>query len=572
MMHPSNENNVESHPLMLEAGVLHAEAGMRLDRFLARRLADQGVARSRIQEWIAMGLAMVDDVPLAKPSIRLAAGSRVRLYGTLPPQSPEPVAGGLMVIYEDEDLLVVNKPPGLTVHPAPGEPGPTLVHRLLHHYPALSETGGERPGIVHRLDKDTSGAMAVALSPVARSGLVEAFADRRVGKAYLALVHGVPERGEDGIADPIGRHPSDRRRMAVLSEKRGGRPAASRYRVLWHTPDRAFSLLGVRIHTGRTHQIRVHLAHVGHPVVGDRVYGSRCFAKMERGRNDLARLCPRQMLHAVHLRLEHPLTRTPMAFTARAPRDMRRLALQAARNLQRVGLTGSPGSGKSTLAAILEQKGVPVFSADACVAGLYEPGADGWLLLRARFGSRFTPCDTEPVDKKRLFAAMTTDPGLRREVMHLVHPLVAARLEEFFQANRCRRVAVAEIPLLLEAGEPFLKMVDVVVGIRATGYDRRDRLVGERGLPPQAADALESWQWPEDRKLAACDLVVDNPGHRRGLEHESGDMLARLRRLRGRHTVGLVRELSAIWDGSGWLAGFFPDYEQISVHDHRNVK
>ena len=241
--------------------------GERLDRYLALRLPD--LSRSRVQRLTLDGLVTVDGIE-AKPSISVRAGQRIVV--TVPdavPSGIEPQAIPLDVVFEDEDLMVVDKPAGLTVHPAPGHPDGTLVNAVLALRPDLEGIGGSiRPGIVHRLDKDTSGLLIVAKNERAHGDLASQFKNRRVTKAYIAVVQGKLEPGEAVVDAPIGRHPRDRKRMAVVST---GRAATTQYRVVERL-DR-YTLVEVRPATGRTHQIRVHMASLGHPLAGDRVYG-----------------------------------------------------------------------------------------------------------------------------------------------------------------------------------------------------------------------------------------------------------------------------------------------------------
>ena len=241
--------------------------GERLDRYLAGRLPD--LSRSRVQRLILDGLVTVDGIE-AKPSITVREGQRIVV--TVPdavPSGIEPQAIPLDVVFEDEDLMVVDKPAGLTVHPAPGHPDGTLVNAVLALRPDLEGIGGSiRPGIVHRLDKDTSGLLIVAKNERAHGDLASQFKNRRVTKAYIAVVQGKLEPGEAVVDAPIGRHPRDRKRMAVLST---GRAATTQYGVVERL-DR-YTLVEVRPATGRTHQIRVHMASLGHPLAGDRVYG-----------------------------------------------------------------------------------------------------------------------------------------------------------------------------------------------------------------------------------------------------------------------------------------------------------
>lgn len=279
--------------------------GERLDVFLAGRCSE--ISRSRISRLIGSGYATVDGRP-AKASLRLTAGQTVALE--IPPSSPaalRPSDIPLSIIFEDEDLIVIDKPAGMTVHPAPGNNDRTLANAVVTYAPDLGGIGGEiRPGIVHRLDKDTSGLIVVAKNERAHAHLSEQFRSRSVGKVYLALAVGHPSPPEADIDAPIGRHPHDRQRMAVVST---GRPAVTRYRVI--TFYRRASLVEVRPRTGRTHQIRVHLASVGHPVVGDSTYGHA------------APGLPRQFLHAHRLAFLHPGREHPVRFTSELPGDLR---------------------------------------------------------------------------------------------------------------------------------------------------------------------------------------------------------------------------------------------------------
>ena len=282
----------------------------RLDAFLAA--AHPAISRSRWKQLIESGCVTLDGQPILKTNTALAPGAELRC--TLPEPEPAGLVATdipLAILYEDADLIVLNKPPGLVVHPAPGHAADTLVNGLLHHCADLQGIGGElRPGIVHRLDKDTSGVLVVAKNEHAVAHLVAQFSAHTVRKEYLALVWGAPKKRTGEINLPIGRHPVHRQKMAI-NEK--GRDALTRYETLAATPLAA--LLRVRIETGRTHQIRVHLAHLGHPVVGDTTYG--------RARHGLppGLSIPRQMLHAHSLQIVHPRTGAPLAFTAPPPAD-----------------------------------------------------------------------------------------------------------------------------------------------------------------------------------------------------------------------------------------------------------
>ncbi|MEW6261938.1 MAG: RluA family pseudouridine synthase [Thermodesulfobacteriota bacterium] len=297
--------------------VTEAEQDRRLDLFLAGRAAD--LSRARIQVLIQQGLILVDGQAV-KASRRLKSGQTVRLIVPAPVTSqliPEPEVD-FDLLYQDADLVVIDKPAGLVVHPATGHRTGTLVHGLLAACPDLKGVGGElRPGLVHRLDKDTSGVMVVAKSEPALKGLVADFKSRGVQKNYLALCLGRPRLDRGQIDAPIGRHPLRRQEMSVRSRR--GREALTKYEVL-RQYEVGVSLLRLELLTGRTHQIRVHLASIGHPVLGDKVYG-RGLAGLNRA---LAwrGLVKRQMLHAQRLGFDHPITRIRLEFTAPLPGDM----------------------------------------------------------------------------------------------------------------------------------------------------------------------------------------------------------------------------------------------------------
>lgn len=300
--------NVQQYELQV------GEGGERLDRFVADKLPK--VSRSMAQMLIEKQQIVVNGEP-AKASYRVKVGDLV--VAVLPAQTasiplPEPIP--LNMVYEDSDLLVVDKPPGLVVHPAPGHSGGTLVNALLACCPELAGSGGDRPGIVHRLDRDTSGLILVAKNEKTRRGLQEQFKERLVHKVYLALLDDHLRPGWGRIEAPLGRDPLHRQRMAVLP---GGRDAITEYHVLERFSQETgqaagdYSLVEAELKTGRTHQIRVHFASIGHPVVGDTVYGHR----------RLRLAVPRQFLHASKLGLRHPTTGVRLALEAPFPQDLK---------------------------------------------------------------------------------------------------------------------------------------------------------------------------------------------------------------------------------------------------------
>lgn len=302
------------------------DAGERLDRLIAARLP--GITRSRAKALIEAGRVNLGGETISEPSRRVKPGQSFAIF--VPEAEPALPRGQdipLDIAYEDADLIVVNKPAGLVVHPAEGNPDGTLVNALIAHCGAsLSGIGGvRRPGIVHRLDKDTTGLMVVAKNDAAHQALAAQLKDRRIERVYQALVWGVPSPREGEISGEIGRHPVDRKRMAVV--KRGGRAALTRYRVLKPVGPAA-SLLECRLETGRTHQIRVHLASIGHPVIGDPVYGRATAARLGRlghAARAAVEAFGRQALHARQLGLRHPRTGEALSWTAELPTDMAEL-------------------------------------------------------------------------------------------------------------------------------------------------------------------------------------------------------------------------------------------------------
>lgn len=312
----------------LVEGVFAAPAeGERLDRALAAELAPAhpALTRSRLKSMIEDRLVRLDGATVTEPSRRVKQGQAFAL--DLPPPSSgtvEAQAMDLDILHEDEDLLVVDKPPGLVVHPAAGNPDRTLVNALLAHCgESLRAVGGTgRPGIVHRLDKDTSGLMVAAKTEIALLGLSRQFAAHSVERVYEAIAWGLPSPLEGEIAGNIGRSRGDRKRMAVL--RSGGKEALTRYRVLQSVAGGAFARIACRLATGRTHQIRVHLASIGHPLVGDPVYGRSAGRRRRLPPEAEAAIAafPRQALDAVVLGFQHPRSGERLRFERPLRSDM----------------------------------------------------------------------------------------------------------------------------------------------------------------------------------------------------------------------------------------------------------
>jgi 23S rRNA pseudouridine1911/1915/1917 synthase len=269
----------------------------RLDRWLTQQLPD--LSRSRIQQLIEQGLVQINGKICTSKKATVQPGDRISLeIPAALPLNLQPEDIPLDVLYEDDSLLIINKPAGLVVHPAPGHPEGTLVNALLAHCPTLPGIGGvQRPGIVHRLDKDTTGAIAIAKTDQAQQHLQAQLKAKTACREYLGVVYGAPKAESGTINLPIGRHPVDRKKMGVVRVEKGGRPAVTHWRVQERLGN--YTLMHFQLETGRTHQIRVHSAQIGHPIVGDPVYGS--------GRSVGVNL-PGQALHAWRLKLQHPMS------------------------------------------------------------------------------------------------------------------------------------------------------------------------------------------------------------------------------------------------------------------------
>lgn len=328
------------------------DSGKRLDRAITSIVP--GCARSIAVRLIRGGRVRVNGT-VKKPGYRLAAGDTVSTVAEVPTRTekiiPEPIH--LDIVFKDTAIIIINKPPGLVVHPAAGNFSGTLVNGLLYNFPDLQnmDQDTQRPGIVHRLDKDTSGIMVIARTRQARQDLLSQFKSRTVKKTYIAFVHGEPEDDEGKIDLPISRHPVNRKKMSA-GEKTPGKQRHAE--TLWRVKDRFgnIAMLECIIKTGRTHQIRVHLSSIGHPVIGDRVYGYKRPLRHYQEHTELCRLVsrvPRQMLHSGKIEFLHPETGNQVSFTTPLPGDMEDLCKtltqykRKTKNLQKTDTTTAPG-------------------------------------------------------------------------------------------------------------------------------------------------------------------------------------------------------------------------------------
>ncbi|MBP3731259.1 MAG: dephospho-CoA kinase [Mailhella sp.] len=506
---------------------------IRLDAFLA---AASGESRSHVKKLVEQGLCLVDGKQCSTADFRLRSGQKTELSIPLPSASPVPEEGPLDILYSDEDIAVVNKQAGLTMHPCPSCPQGTLVNRLMARFPQLTRQEGARPGIVHRLDKDTSGLVIIALSEKARLRLTQSFASREVHKTYLAVTRGIP--ASEGMCDlPVGRHPTIKTRMAVVPESKGGRNALTRWKVLDTLAGGRAALLAVRIFTGRTHQIRVHLAHEGHPLWGDGVYGP----------NDPDDPARRQMLHAWKLEFCHPANGRTMQFTCPPPEDFSQTMTALDQGMEKIILTGMPGCGKSAVLKKLAERGLPIWSADDAVAAQYERGADGWRLMRMRWGDAFLD-DSGAVDRTRLASMLCEKPEMRRELESLIHPLVRGSMEHFFMQaeQQGKTAAVAEVPLWFESGWPKPERSSIAV-ISCPEAIRHSRLCETRGWSEEKIAAVDSWQWKAKDKEASADMLIHNAGTLENLNTETDRFLMELKARRSRMLASRISHWKKLW-------------------------
>jgi len=308
---PSHNNHLQKMKFLVD----ESSHGMRLDKFLAANVP--GLSRSRLQNLVETGMVELSGRNILKPGKKLSTGEKITLSIPRPEPldlSPEDIP--LDILFEDRHLIVINKPPGMVVHPGAGNTSGTLVHALLARCQDLSGIGGKlRPGIVHRLDKDTSGIMVAAKTDQAHTVLTEMFKKRLLKKKYTALIQGQMPDSSGVISLPIGRHPQRRTRMSV--NFRNGRESVTGYKVVKNLG--SHQMLDLRLHTGRTHQIRVHLSHLGHPLLGDKAYGGPAIIRAANGEQ---LVIGRQMLHSGHLEFIHPVSNETVSLHAPLPDDM----------------------------------------------------------------------------------------------------------------------------------------------------------------------------------------------------------------------------------------------------------
>ncbi len=541
-------------------------AGTRLDVLLFTKSERDDVSREKWKQAIREGKCLINGQPKTSPSYKVRQGEKILCELFQEESKLEGEEGKLQVLYEDEDLLLVHKEDGLTMHPCPSAPKNTFLNKVLFHYPEIKKLGGQRPGVVHRLDKDTSGIAIIAKNAECALSLSKSFADREIKKEYLAIVFGDPP-SEGECHEPIGRDPKSKIKMAVLEK---GREAHTFWEVLWRDPQKKCALLKVQITTGRTHQIRVHMAHCGFPLLYDTCYGnvkSLAFSlpnyAIREAQNILAdyyndtnleththtqnHLLLRQMLHAHKLTFTHPKTKKELSFSSALPRDMLTVLLAASIQPKYLVLTGLPGSGKSTALNFFENMGIPTWSADASVRTLSEPGQMGWLAIRSHFGDRFFLTNEgeeglPPLNKEALASAIVQDHRIKKDLESILHPLVQEEHKAFFASKIVEEkgMALAEIPLWPEnnshikgslwqrrekkklhgkENEIFPFPVELIA-IKAPAEIRHERLLNGRAWTNERSQAFDAMHLPEEKKFASCKYSVLNANKLEDFEEE----------------------------------------------------
>lgn len=504
--------------MILEKITEEDESGERLDRILCKMT--DAISRENIKKSIQAGQCLVDGKIITQASSKVRAGQNIRLQLDVQESCLKPDMGEIEVIWEDEDIVVINKEADMTVHPCASCVKPTLIERLLARYPQLAKQGGLRPGIVHRLDKDTSGLMVVALNEKSRLKLSGAFAEHKIYKEYIAMVYGTPaQHGECEL--PIGRDPVSKIRMSVLPVSKGGKNARTRWRMVWSDQRRNLSVLAVRIYTGRTHQIRVHLSALGFPIIGDRLYAPQKVRLMA---------C-RQLLHAWRIGFTHPTTKKYMTFGRIPEESFFDEPFKFIRPAKRLIITGNPGCGKSAFAAMLAKKGVPVLNADAVVARIYAANSPHVEWLAQRFGNDLLTGRGD-INKGQLLTRFGADPCFKAAWEECIHGIVLGETEQFLKRmdDEGKAFIAAEIPLYFECGWNRIFAHNVTsIGIECPVAIRHERLKKTRAWTDQKILEIESWQWPVAQKMAACDISIDNSGSIEALERETNKLLEMLK-------------------------------------------
>ncbi len=477
---------------------------LRLDAFLAERAE---ISRAQAKKAIESGLCLVNNKEV-KADYKVKRNDEIAYNPFVSKCELEAEAGDLDILYQDDDYVIINKSPNLTVHPAASQESGTLVNILLSHFPALREMEGERPGIVHRIDKDTSGIIVIALHDKARRTLSDLFSLREVKKEYLALVHNVP-KCEQEIELPIGRHESQKTKMAV---KKNGKYALTDFSIISSNIPKNYALLSVRIHTGRTHQIRVHLSHIGFPLWGDKSYTARIIKPIPQMLQNIAK---RQMLHAWKIAFTQPLTNKEISIECPIPEDMAYCLKRLEEETQKFIVTGNPCSGKSTFLSKMAEEGYPTFSADAYVKALYKKDGAGTFLLSRIFGEEILNNDNG-IDKSKLSLLMQEEEK-RLRVEKAIHPLVIRAMHEFFEKcdEEAQEKCYAEIPLYFETLSKEEHNYQTIC-VWIDEETRQERLKA-RGWSEEQIAFFDNLQLSPEEKKNLADVCIEGKGENFGI-------------------------------------------------------
>lgn len=470
---------------------------IRLDKLLRILLESKGISREKIQRYIEEGYVSVNNIVCTQRAKKISPHDTLAIHIPTEQSLLTQEEGDIDVVYEDPSFLVLNKPASLVVHPCVSTPQNTLLQRVLFHYPELLQMGGERPAIVHRLDKDTTGLLLLARTEHARYTFIQAFSERSIVKHYLAFVEGnTPEHGI--IEYPIGRDPVRKTRMSVTSH---GKYAYTEYTKLATFPQGTLpypvSFLYIRIATGRTHQIRVHCSHIGFPLLGDTLYGAK------------SSFVQRPLLHAFTLQFAHPCTHKPLFFSCIPPSDFEQTYLALSMQSIRVILTGSAGSGKSTVLQYYQDVGIPCCSADAIIDELYQKGNSLWYYCKQSYGNRFFN-DNEEIDKIKILDAMRQSPHYKQEIERIAHSFLIEAVHTFWKEHATAQYTVVEIPLYFES-TLFQKEcpADIVITVYSPPEERIKRMKKKQWSDEKIQYIIAN-QYDDEYKKAHADYVIYN--------------------------------------------------------------
>ena len=479
----------------------------RLDKVLRTILESKGISREKIKQYIQQGYVYVNGTVCTHISKKIAHSDTIDI--SIPEEHSllTQEEGILDVIYEDPSFIIINKPASLVVHPCISTPHGTLLQRALFHYPELAQMSGERPAIVHRLDKDTTGLLLLARTEQARYALIQAFSERTITKHYLAFVEGLsPEHNV--IEEPIGRDSTRKTRMCVSPH---GKPAYTEYTRIATFPQGRLpypvSLLHIRIATGRTHQIRVHLSHTGFPILGDTLYGAH------------HSFVQRPLLHACTLEFNHPITGESLHYSQMPPLDFEETYSTLSTQSIHIVLTGSAGSGKSTVLQQYIDAGIPCCSADDIIDELYSKGNSIWHYLKQSYGSRFLNTD-DTVNKAKVLEAMSTSTHYKEEIERVIHSFLIEAIHLFWQEHITSPYTVLEIPLYFESAL-FRKNcpTDLVITVHSPQEIRKKRM-REKGWSDEKIDYVIENQYSDAYKNEHADYVIENTSHHTVLQEE----------------------------------------------------